>query len=262
MKRTLLFLSLAIFFASYGSRKKGDEPIRDNFLPETSVQAAFEKDSCYFLAHGTDPSWELKIFNNTILLKTETETLVVPHVAPISVQNTSTKQYQISTEAATLEIDLVQKPCNHVPSTTSYPYTVTLAHRKNIGETCRVLEGCGTYTPDPRLYDIWVLEMMNGKGRAVLDPDCVGMPIMEIDTRTCRFLCSSMCNHIMGKVLFKKDAIHFTNVASTRRACPNLEAEYEFIEALQRVVFYRIEDLRLYLSTGDSEDILVFRKID
>lgn len=119
-----------------------------------------------------------------------------------------------------------------------------------------------THTPDTRLHDIWALELMNGKQGAALNFNRSEPPIIEIDTRTQRFLGSAGCNRITGRLFFEKDILRFTDVASTRMACPDLEAETEFLNTLQDVTSYTVKDLKLYLSAGDSENVLVFKKID
>lgn len=119
-----------------------------------------------------------------------------------------------------------------------------------------------TYIPDPRLHDIWALELMNGKQGTALNFNRSETPVIEIDTRTQHFLGSAGCNRITGRLLFEKDILRFADVASTRMACPDLEAEAEFLNTLQGVTSYTVKDLKLYLSAGDSENVLVFKKID
>ena len=64
------------------------------------------------------------------------------------------------------------------------------------------------------------------------------------------------------KLLFEKEELRFTDIATTRMACPNLKAETEFLETLEKVRTYTVKDLKLYLATADSENALVFSKID
>ena len=124
------------------------------------------------------------------------------------------------------------------------------------------LEAYGTTTPDPSLHDIWGLEAMQGKAAIAYNFTKGERPILEIDTKAHRFLVSSGCNSITGRVLFGKDALRFTDVASTRMACPGLEAETAFVTTLQKAVSYTVKDQKLYLFGVDGEILLVFRKID
>lgn len=124
------------------------------------------------------------------------------------------------------------------------------------------LEAHSTNTPDPRLHDIWALEAMQGKAATAYNFTKGERPILEIDTKARRFLVSSGCNTITGRVLFATDALRFTEVASTRMACPGLEAETAFVTTLQKAVSYTVKDQRLYLFTANGENLLVFRKID
>lgn len=124
------------------------------------------------------------------------------------------------------------------------------------------LEAYGTNTPDPRLHDIWALEAMQGKAATAHNFTKGERPVLEIDTKAHRFLVSSGCNSITGRVVFGKDALRFTEIASTRMACPGLEAETAFVTTLQKAVSYTVKDQRLYLFRANGENLLVFRKID
>ena len=65
-----------------------------------------------------------------------------------------------------------------------------------------------------------------------------------------------------GGIFYEEDLLRFTQVASTRMACPSMDKENEFLSALQASTSYKLENNRLYLSNSSEENLLVFKKMD
>ncbi|MCB0374223.1 MAG: META domain-containing protein, partial [Muricauda sp.] len=120
----------------------------------------------------------------------------------------------------------------------------------------------GSYVTDYRLHDIWVLESIAGTNVSKADFNGSDVPNMEININTNRFAGFSGCNRMTGSLFFEKDLLRFSQVASTRMACPNMEKESEFLKALQSSTDYKVENNRLYLSNGSEDNLLIFKKID
>ncbi|MBA4745107.1 MAG: META domain-containing protein [Muricauda sp.] len=219
-------------------------------------------DGSYFKATGTEPFWGLKIYDDKIELQTMEDTIVTPPSEAIKAQDANIKMFRIKTEATQMDIIISNKECINAMSGEVFPYTVTASYKNTDGDETRVLEGCGSYITDYRLHDIWVLEEMQGAPISKKDFNGNDVPNMEININNNRFSGFSGCNRMTGSIFYEKDVLRFTQVASTRMACPNMEKESEFLKALRRSTKHKVENNRLYLSNGSKENLLVFKKID
>ena len=64
------------------------------------------------------------------------------------------------------------------------------------------------------------------------------------------------CNQISGRYTLKGTSIIFSDVVSTKMACPNLDQEYAFLNLLQQTVSaYTVTDSKLLLRDGASNII-------
>ncbi|WP_127018853.1 META domain-containing protein [Flagellimonas beolgyonensis] len=270
--KKVAFLVLSLFLFTNCVEKKKTEPVEPeptNEVSKDSVETrkmepiAVETDGSYFKATGTEPFWGLKIYDNKVELQTMSDTLFTPSSEPILAQDANLKMFRIQTEATSMDIIIAHKECTNAMSGQVSPYTVTVAYKAtgDDGEA-QALEGCGTYITDYRLHDIWVLETLKGTQVSKDDFNGNDMPNMEININSNRFSGFSGCNRMTGSLFFEKDLLRFSQVASTRMACPNMEKESEFLNALQSSTAYKVENNRLYLSNGDESDLLTFKKID
>jgi heat shock protein HslJ/uncharacterized membrane protein len=223
---------------------------------------AVTPDGSYFKATGTEPFWGLKILENSVELNMMEDTIYTPHAEPIKAQDSNISMYRIQTEAVELDVIIAHKECTNAMSGEKSPYTVTIAYKYTGEEETHALEGCGSYITDYRLHDIWVLEEMDGQAVTKDDFNGRDVPNMEIDIKTNRFSGFAGCNRMTGGLFFEKDLLRFTNAASTKMACPNMDAESAFLKNLQSGTTYKIENNRLYLSNGSQENLLIFKKID
>ena len=64
----------------------------------------------------------------------------------------------------------------------------------------------------------------------------------------------------MGTVDIEEDQITFSDIATTKKFCPE-SIEQEFLIALGMVNNYKIEKMELYLFQDDDE-LLIFHKVD
>ncbi|MCK0161369.1 META domain-containing protein [Allomuricauda sp. F6463D] len=272
--KNLLILScgMLLFFGCVGKKKQASidsetpEKITADTITENSKHEmepiARKIDGSYFKATGTEPFWGLKIYDDNVELQTMSDTIHVPNTEPIKVQDANISMYRIQTEATSMDIVISQKECTNAMSGVISPYTVTISYKSTGEGETMVYEGCGSYITDYRLHDIWVLEKMLGTVVSKNDFSGRDVPNMEININNNRFSGFSGCNRMTGSLFFEQGILRFTQVASTRMACPSMEKEAEFLTALQGSTTYKIENNRLYLSNGSEENLLVFKKID
>lgn len=272
MKTSIALAFFVLILANACNSRKtktpGDEKIENIEAEKDTVQAkslepiSVVPDGSYFKATGTEPFWGLKLYDNRVELSMMEDTILTPPSQPIRVQDSNISMYRIQTEATNLDIIIARKECINTMSGEKSPYTVTLAYRKTGEDETKALEGCGAYITDYRLHDIWVLEAMNGKVVSKTDFNGRDVPNMEININTNSISGFSGCNRMTGSIFFERDVLRFTNMASTRMACPNLNGETQFLKALQSGTSYKIANNRLHLSNNDQQDLLVFKKID
>jgi heat shock protein HslJ len=223
---------------------------------------AINIDGSYFKATGTEPFWGLKIYGDKVELQTMEDTIQTPHTEPIKAQDSNISMYRIQTEATLMDVIISHKECTNAMSGKVFPYTVTVSYKNTNGGETTVYEGCGSYITDYRLHDIWVLEEMKGTPVSKEDFDGREVPNMEININNNRFSGFSGCNRMTGSLFYEQDVLRFTQIASTRMACPSMDKETEFLTALQATTTYKVENNRLYLSNPSEENLLVFKKID
>jgi len=274
--KNILILSCAFFLFFGCVEKKKQESSEPEAIEKESITdtvqveekerklepIAMKIDGSYFKATGTEPFWGLKIYDNKVELKTMEDTIQTPPTEPIKAQDSNIAMYRIQTEATLLDIIIAHKECTNAMSGEVSPYTVTVSYKTTGEDEAQVFEGCGSYITDYRLHDIWVLEEMKGATVSKEDFNGKDVPNMEVNINSNRFFGFSGCNRMTGSLFYEKDVLRFTQVASTRMACPNMEKESEFLTTLQASTNYKVENNRLYLSNGSKENLLVLRKID
>ncbi|MBO0341895.1 MAG: META domain-containing protein [Bacteroidota bacterium] len=277
MKNSIILSCAVLLFFGCVEKKKeetsepeateaSEEIKTDTLITEEKKQEmepiAIKIDGSYFKATGTEPFWGLKIYDDKVELQTMEDTITTPPSEAIKAQDGNISMYRIETEATQMDVIISHKECTNAMSGEVFPYTVTVSYKSTGGGETTVYEGCGSYITDYRLHDIWVLEEMKG---APISKENFGgrdVPSMEININNNRFSGFSGCNRMTGSLFYEQDVLRFTQVASTRMACPNMDKETEFLTALQGSTTYKIENNRLYLSNGSEEHLLVFKKID
>ncbi len=117
------------------------------------------------------------------------------------------------------------------------------------------------HNPIMRLHDIWALIAMEGfedvQGRYLKSS------AIEIHVNDKRITGNSPCNQFSGGIsVLTDERIELSMIASTKRACPDLDIESEFYERLQKARSYRLEELNLVLMDGEGFETLRFLKVD
>lgn len=237
------------------------EVVKTEPTPAFKQQMENLEQGIYFRASGNEPEWSLKISEKTFeftSLKPSFESLKADHVEPIREMDANVKMYRVATESRTLNIQILQQECVNTMSGEKFPYSVRIEMVKNNNSTN--ISGCGNYVTDSRLHDIWVLEKLNGKMISITD-FIQELPNLEINSSTNSFLGFAGCNRMYGMLFFERGLLRFTNIITTRMACPSNNKESEFLKALQSSTSYKVENRRLTLS-NPSVETLVFKKVD
>lgn len=261
---TLLILTIVACGPSPKEKPSDEENSRDTVLPEEksdmSTVATSKNLQPYFEARGTEPFWFLEISQGGMLLRTPEDSLRLPYVVPERAMDANVKRYSTSAGEFALQVAIHQETCANAMSGEESPYQVSLEWKKGNGEDQVDMVGCGKYLTDYRLNDIWVLETLEGeKVNAENFPN--GLPGLEIDSRENSFSGTGGCNRIGGTIFFEKDLLRFTQIRSTKMACPAMEQETRVLQALEAVTSYEIVDNRLILGNPSGE-LLVFKKVD
>ena len=255
--KNILFLALFYFFVGCSSQS--------NFQNHTIVQEVpllKSKTDGYFKAIGTEPFWSLEISEEMIRfqgIESESE-LKAPHVEPIRAMDTNTKLYRLNTEKGEMDITISLQNCSDGMSDQKHDYKVTINMKGNSTKENVNYSGCGNYIVDYRLFDLWLLEEIDGK-KVSLDDFNKEMPSIEINSSEKKFFGQGGCNRISGNIFQERELLRFTNIISTRMACGEINKENSFLNALQNSTGYKIKNNRLYLTNSDGVKV-VFKKID
>lgn len=123
---------------------------------------------------------------------------------------------------------------------------------------------CKTQTPSEndhtRLHDIWALQSMKQKD---LPESAKGKPYIEIHVKDGKLMGNGGCNQLFGNIAFEGEkGIRFSNIGSTKMACPELKVESEFLQLLQAVRSYELRELSLFLFGANGEELLKLKKVD
>ncbi len=227
------------------------------------IQKSMISDRAYFKASGTEPFWTLEINEEMIRFTSLLEGLALfttPHVEPDRAQDANVKMYRADVESGQIRIQIKQEPCTNAMSGEQSPYRVDVSIRRGIDKDFTMVTGCGEYLPDYRLQDIWVLESI--RNVPIQENDFMReIPRIEINTGEGKFSGYAGCNRMNGTLFSENKLLRFTDIITTRMACPGENKESAFLNALQSVTSFDIRDNRLYLSNPNG-NLLTFKKSD
>lgn len=210
-----------------------------------------------FVASGNEPFWGLEIsYENFIKFTTaEGDSIQVPWVEGIRLQEVAATGYRAEVESGPISIVVYDEKCIDDMSGFERPKKVEVLFRD------QKYSGCGRFTYDYRLHDIWVLESINEKKLNASD-FMKGLPRFEFNTTENRLTGHGGCNNFNGTIEVQGRKIKTGRFMSTRMACPNLETETRLLSSItNREIPYSLENMRLKLQLG-GDSILVFKKVD
>ncbi len=72
---------------------------------------------------------------------------------------------------------------------------------------------------------------------------------------------AAACNNFFGKFKKSGSSLTFEPLASTKKACPELEKETSFMKAIEKTASYKISGNKLSLSDLNGNVILVFKSL-
>ena len=260
-----IFVCLIILFACGANRTENMVSSSAESLDTSGYsdkEASFiSTEGVYFKANGIEPFWSLEVSEKMIKFNTPDDSIQTPHLAPLYSANGDTVSYKLETERAILNFSIEESTCINSMSGVSSPFNVTLDYRLTSENIVHTEQGCGRYFTDSRLHDIWVLEEIQGND--VHAENYSGeLPNVEIDIRNNTFSGYSGCNRMNGSLSFQFGKIKFSNIASTRRACPqHTNSERELLDLLRNWHHYTIDRNRLNLFENENP-IVVFKKVD
>lgn len=221
------------------------------------------KEGYDFTCFGTEPFWDVKInesreifFSN--LADKSSFTTGIPEYSETGKNEFS---YSASSEKKSIIVNIKKSECGDGMSDNIYPYSVSVTVTEKSSGKSLILNGCGQYTSDYRLDDIWVLDKI--KDKQFSKDDYETRPYMELKIRDSRVYGNAGCNTFLGKIEIKGHKIAFSkNMNVTKMACDKMNLEQEFINALSgKTLGYTVDNGRLYLYDKDV-NILSFYHTD
>lgn len=255
--KNIIFLVAVCFFVGCSTKNNTERKI---IIPEAPLLKS--KTIGYFKAIGTEPFWSLEISEDMIRFQgiEESDFFTSTHVEPIRAMDANIKLYRVNTESGEMEVTISMQSCSDGMSDNKHDNKVDInLRRKNQKENIHYL-GCGNYVADYRLFDIWLLEELEGK-KVTLENFSKEIPIIEINSSEKKFFGHGGCNRISGTIFQERELLRFTNIISTRMACGETNMENVFLKALQSSTGYKIKNNRLYLTNPDGMKA-IFKKID
>ncbi len=231
-----------------------------NKKPENfSMKAKEENKAIGFKATGNEPFWHLEIdfANKKMKFKTmEGDSIVTPLPKLVKPQDIDAVSYRAQTESGALNVMIIRDECIDSMSGKKSGYKVRVNVQMGDAEM-KDYNGCGDYKGDYRLHDLWVLESMNGEQ---MDSKTKA-PNLEFNLVENKMYGFGGCNRINGSVETTHNSIKIGNAISTMMACPNLDMEKKFLDAISdKELKFSFSEGKLTLKSSD--DTLVFKKID
>lgn len=255
--KKIVYLVVTCFFVGCSTKTNIENK---SITPEAPLLKS--KTEGYFKAIGTEPFWSLEISEEMIRfqgIEAENEFLV-PHSEPIYAMDANVKLYRANTESGEMEVTIRKQSCSDGMSDQQHDYKVDINLKRNNLKDAINYSGCGNYIADYRLFDIWLLEELEGK-KVTLANFAKEIPIIEINSSEKRFSGHGGCNRISGTIFQERELLRFTNIISTKMACGETNMENRFLNALQSSTGYKIKNNRLHLTNPDGKKV-IFKKID
>ncbi|MFA5405075.1 MAG: META domain-containing protein [Ignavibacteria bacterium] len=234
------------------------------------VTSAYSQDDDFnngidFSGVGTEPFWSLKIdIEKGISFNTSGDELKIETGIPESTSgnNKSGIIYSAESEKFNVKVRINKESCNDGMSDNPYPYSVKVTITRKGYKEIREFSGCGNYTYNSLLNDIWAL--VNFKGTDIKDiKDLNSKPYIEIHIKENKIGGNASCNEFYGTVEVMGDKIVIADyITQTKMNCSEMNFEMNFLQALSgKTLQYKIEKLKLYL-ISNGETIMEFNKMD
>jgi heat shock protein HslJ len=104
----------------------------------------------------------------------------------------------------------------------------------------------------------WKLEQL--MGAPVVGRNAAGAPYIHFAADTNRVTGSTGCNNFFGTYkLTAPGKITFGTIGSTKRACPNMDVEANYLKALNSATSYKLDGQMLTLGDDKTAELAKFR---
>ncbi len=246
-----------------GKRVKGD--LSNMYLltknkPENFSKKAIEENKAIgFKATGNEPFWsfEIDFANKKMKFKTmEGDSIVTPLNNPVKPQDIDAVSYRAQIESGALNIMIIRDECTDSMSGEKSGYKVRASVQMGDGEMKDYM-GCGDYKGDYRLHNLWVLESLDGKP---MDSKSKA-PNLEFNLVENKMYGFGGCNRINSNIETINDSIEIGSVISTKMACPNLDTEKLFLDAIsEKTLNFSFSEGKLILK--NDSNTLIFKNVD
>lgn len=149
-----------------------------------------------------------------------------------------------------LKLDYLN-PENIPTDASSIKYTLIEVLEKNIDKRMRI-------------NDIWALTAIDSDQTPVKSIVATQKhPVLEINISDMKFYGNDGCNSIQGSIKkLHESALEFSEISSTRMACPNMQLPLHFLQALENTKSFKIQELELTLYSKENKELLRFKKVD
>lgn len=181
-----------------------------------------------FYAFGNEPSWTLDMGKSFHFIAPGID-ISFPTVEGVKTMDADVTRYRSLTESSEIIIQLSHNPCSG--SGEGLPFKVHVDYKKLTDKDYISLDGCGRYTGDNRVHDIWAIVEFEGKELTKEDFN-QNMPTMEININTGKVMGTDGCNRFAGSVEVQDKFLLFSQFAGTRMACPKMEMGDKITRAL------------------------------
>ena len=269
------FLPLLLCLACGPGKDSGDEAAGEMApQPETEQDEMQEsrtnlnlrkwENGVDFYASGNEPFWSLDLDLDKMFTFSTPEGVAyrAPAVQPDLAQGAPVRRYRTVTESGEMIVNLSEGECHDDMSGWAFSHRVRVELKLGADSEYTTYQGCGRYVVPPALHDIWALESFRGEA---VDPEGMprGVPTLEFNSGDFRVTGHSGCNNLNGSFsLMGPNSLQFSQMVSTRRACPDMTLETAFLKALSnRRLDMALAEGRLVLSQRGDE-VARFRKVD
>jgi len=257
--RVILFVLLTLVTAC--RRPTGQAVSSPGNVPEPMpVEIAdyshYVRQGVSFLALGNEPFWSITIQpDRQLAFRTPTDSLIVP--VPVERRSSAGERtYDAATELGALHVQI--KPARFTDSMSGKVFENTVdVQVKRAAEAVKTYKGGGTDLNQLLLLtDSWVLTSLQGE---VIKPAATP-PQLEIQLNNGRVTGTDGCNSLSGQVRADNRYVAFSQIRSTRMACPGTdETQARFLAALQKPFTYQVGTGKLTLSR-DGQPIMTFKR--
>ncbi len=252
---------------------KAGKPIKSEFAEDYFLRNEKPKDfnmpekitiiKADFTAQGNEPFWSLQIEVNHLVkfraITAEQIELTLPIIESKKSKDGETITYRAENDEGEVEVTIFNTRCTDILSGDDYNNGVFVKVKTREMLDFREFEGCGEYIGKYRLNDNWALKELNGK--VVKWEKLEKVPRIEFHLSEHRVFGNGGCNTFQGNLMLFPDSIKIGPLATTLKACPDLQLEQKFFEAIsENKLNFKILDGELVLENDST--LLVLTKTD